>query len=89
AIETLAADERFYYPDTDEGRAQILADYQTILDEISAGIDDAFAGHNQLGADQLQAKSIQPGRFTYLLYGFFADYFCLWHDRYQYWLFSE
>ena len=25
---------------------------------MEAGIDDAFAGHNQLGADQLQAKSI-------------------------------
>ncbi len=42
AIDALAADERFYYPDTDEGRAQILADYQTMIDEISAGIDDAF-----------------------------------------------
>jgi len=42
AIETLAADERFYYPDTDAGRAQILTDYQTILDEINAGLDSAF-----------------------------------------------
>lgn len=42
AIETLAADERFYYPDTDEGRQQILEDYQTILDEIDAGIGEAF-----------------------------------------------
>jgi uncharacterized protein (DUF885 family) len=42
AIELLKADERFYYPDTDEGRAQIIADYQTIIDEISAGLDGAF-----------------------------------------------
>ena len=42
AIEALAAEESFYYPDTDEGRQQILADYQTILDEIDAGIGKAF-----------------------------------------------
>lgn len=42
AIETLKADEQFYYPDTDEGRAQILKDYQTILDEIGEGLDGIF-----------------------------------------------
>lgn len=42
AINTLAEDERFYYPDTAEGREQILVDYQTILDEIEAGLGDAF-----------------------------------------------
>lgn len=42
AIEAMADDPRFYYPDTDEGRAQILKDYQTILDEINAGLDSAF-----------------------------------------------
>ncbi len=31
------------YPDTNEGRAQILADYQAIIDEISAGLDPYFA----------------------------------------------
>jgi uncharacterized protein (DUF885 family) len=30
------------YPDTDEGRAQILADYQAILDEITAGLEPYF-----------------------------------------------
>ena len=42
AIEELAAQERFYYPDTDEGRQQILSDYQSILDEIEVGLDQAF-----------------------------------------------
>ncbi|PCI63569.1 MAG: DUF885 domain-containing protein [Gammaproteobacteria bacterium] len=42
AIEAMADDPRFYYPDTDAGRAQILTDYQTILDEINAGLDSAF-----------------------------------------------
>ncbi len=42
AIDILASNEKFYYPDTDDGRQQILADYQTILDEISEDLDDAF-----------------------------------------------
>lgn len=42
AIDTLAADERFYYEDSDAGREQILKDYQTILDEIDSNLDNAF-----------------------------------------------
>ncbi|MDP7591682.1 MAG: DUF885 domain-containing protein [Litorilituus sp.] len=42
AIEALKAQEKFYYPDTDAGRQKILDDYQAILDEISAGLDNAF-----------------------------------------------
>lgn len=42
SIELMAADERFYYPDSDEGRAQILVDYQKIIDEIDTGLDKAF-----------------------------------------------
>jgi uncharacterized protein (DUF885 family) len=30
------------YPDTDEGRTQIIADFQRIIDEIDAGLGDAF-----------------------------------------------
>jgi uncharacterized protein (DUF885 family) len=43
AINELANDEQFYYPDTDEGRAQILVHYQTILDEIDAGLGNSFS----------------------------------------------
>jgi uncharacterized protein (DUF885 family) len=43
AINALANDEKFYYPDTDQGRAQILADYQGILDEIDAGLGATFS----------------------------------------------
>ena len=32
----------FYYEDSDEGRAQILVDYQAMLDEFDAGLDAAF-----------------------------------------------
>jgi uncharacterized protein (DUF885 family) len=31
------------YPDTDEGRAQILVDYQAIIDDVTAGLDPYFA----------------------------------------------
>ena len=41
-INALAEEERFYYPDTDEGRAQILEDYRAIIEEIEAGLDEAF-----------------------------------------------
>ena len=41
-FDQLAEEERFYYPDTDAGRAQILEDYATIIDEIEAGIAGAF-----------------------------------------------
>ncbi|MCZ6821225.1 MAG: DUF885 domain-containing protein [Calditrichaeota bacterium] len=42
AIKTMSTNPEFYYADTDEGREQILADYQTILDEINSGMDSAF-----------------------------------------------
>ena len=41
-FDELAKEERFYYSDTDAGRAQILEDYATIIDEIEAGISSAF-----------------------------------------------
>lgn len=42
SIGIMASNERFYYPDTDEGRALILEDYQKIIDEIEKGMDKAF-----------------------------------------------
>jgi uncharacterized protein (DUF885 family) len=43
AIGQLADDDRFYYPDTDAGRQQILDDYRAIIEEIDAGLDQAFS----------------------------------------------
>ncbi len=51
AIEVMAADERFYYPDSDSGREQILADYQVIIDEIDAGLDKAFRIRAKAGVE--------------------------------------
>ena len=42
AMQSLNEEPRFLYPDTDEGRAQILADYVTMIDEIEAGMDQVF-----------------------------------------------
>ncbi len=51
AMEALQNDESFYYPDTDEGREQILKDYQKILDEINAGLNDTFAIRPEAGVE--------------------------------------
>lgn len=41
-INDFATEDKHYYPDTEEGRAQILADYTAMVDEVAAGIDDQF-----------------------------------------------
>ncbi|MFH2103559.1 MAG: DUF885 domain-containing protein [Chloroflexota bacterium] len=38
----LGKEERFLYPNTAEGRMACLAEYQRILDEINAGLEDVF-----------------------------------------------
>ncbi len=42
ASNAFSSDPAFYYKDSDAGRAQILEDYQTILDEIDVGLGSAF-----------------------------------------------
>jgi len=37
------------YPDTDEGRAQIIKDFQTIIDEIDDGLGDTFGVRPKTG----------------------------------------
>jgi len=41
-IQGLNKEERFLYPENDEGRELLLKEYQAILDKISLGLDDAF-----------------------------------------------
>lgn len=48
-VDQISAREDQLYPDTDEGRAQILADYQTIIDEIDAGLDPYFGVRPKAG----------------------------------------
>ncbi|WP_339840174.1 DUF885 domain-containing protein [uncultured Maribacter sp.] len=41
-IQLLNKEERFLYPDTNEGRELILKDYKSIIDDISQGMSKAF-----------------------------------------------
>ncbi|MFD2165285.1 DUF885 domain-containing protein [Thalassotalea euphylliae] len=67
AIEALAADERFYYEDSDEGRAQILKDYQKILDEIDGNLDNAFRIRPKAGMEVVRIPEFKektsPGAY--------------------------
>ena len=42
AISEMAEDPKFYYSDSGEGRDQILADYRSMIDEISQGLEPYF-----------------------------------------------
>ncbi|MFB2641535.1 DUF885 family protein [Shewanella bicestrii] len=67
AIEALAADPKFYYEDSDAGRAQILVDYQKILDEVNAGLDNAFRIRPQAGMEVVRIPEFKektaPGAY--------------------------
>lgn len=50
-VNTLTTEERFLYPDTDEGREQILDDYQAVIDDISGGLDPYFGVRPDAGVE--------------------------------------
>ncbi|MBC7659707.1 MAG: DUF885 domain-containing protein [Chitinophagaceae bacterium] len=54
-MEDLGRDQKVLYPDTDAGRAQILLDYKTILDESEAKMSDLF---DQKPKAKIQVKRI-------------------------------
>lgn len=45
----LRQDPRFLYPNSSEGKAQCLKDYQAIIDEVDRGLGDAFNTRPQVG----------------------------------------
>jgi len=67
AIEALAAEPKFYYEDSDAGRAQILVDYQAILDEVNAGLGDAFRIRPEAGMEVVRIPEFKektaPGAY--------------------------
>lgn len=67
AIEALAADPKFYYEDSDAGRAQILVDYQKILDEVNAGLNNAFRIRPKAGMEVVRIPEFKektaPGAY--------------------------
>lgn len=48
-VDQIASRADQLYPDTDEGRAQILVDYQTMIDEIDAGLGPYFGKRPKAG----------------------------------------
>lgn len=56
-LRALQRDERFLYPDTDEGRAQVLADYQAILDDAAPRLPALFG---RLPAAPVRVERVPP-----------------------------
>ena len=50
-LKELSEEPRFLYPETDEGREQVLADYRKIIAEISTGLDDWFSLQPKAGVE--------------------------------------
>lgn len=50
-VRQITADPAQLYPDSDEGRQAILADYQRILDEVNQGLGAAFDIRPKLGVE--------------------------------------
>jgi uncharacterized protein (DUF885 family) len=51
AMQQVSDDPKFYYPDTDQGREQILKDYQAIINEIDQNIGSAFNIRPSIGVE--------------------------------------
>ena len=67
AMEAYSSRPEFYYEDSDEGRAQILEDYQAILDEFDTKLDASFnirpkAGMEVVRVPEFREKSA-PGAY--------------------------
>ena len=67
AMDAYSSQPEFYYEDNDAGRQQILDDYQTILDELDAGLDDAFNIRPKAGVEVVRVPEFRektaPGAY--------------------------
>ncbi|MEJ2257032.1 MAG: DUF885 domain-containing protein [Woeseiaceae bacterium] len=67
AMDAYSSREEFYYEDSDAGRQQILEDYQAILDEIDAGLGDAFNVRPKAGIEVVRIPEFKektaPGAY--------------------------
>ena len=67
AMEIYSERPEFYYEDSDEGRQQILDDYQAMLDELDAGLDDAFRIRPKAGVEVVRVPEFRektaPGAY--------------------------
>jgi uncharacterized protein (DUF885 family) len=67
AMDEYSARPEFYYEDSDAGRQQILDDYQAMLDELDAGLDDAFNIRPKAGVEVVRVPEFRektaPGAY--------------------------
>ena len=67
AMEEYSSRPEFYYEDSDEGREQILEDYQAILDEFDAKLDVAFNVRPKAGMEVVRVPEFKektaPGAY--------------------------
>jgi uncharacterized protein (DUF885 family) len=67
AMDAYSSKPEFYYEDSDEGRQQILDDYQSMLDEFSAGLDGAFNIRPKAGIEVVRVPEFKektsPGAY--------------------------
>ncbi|MCP8901003.1 DUF885 domain-containing protein [Gilvimarinus xylanilyticus] len=56
---TLKEDPRFYYPDTEEGRDQYLADTRALIEQMEAHLPELFT---RLPQAELSVKAVEPFR---------------------------
>ena len=67
AMDAYSSRPEFYYEDSDEGRQQILDDYQAILDDIDAGLGDAFNVRPKAGIEVVRIPEFRektaPGAY--------------------------
>ena len=67
AMDAYSSQSEFYYEDSDDGRQQILDDYQAILDELDAGLDAAFNVRPKAGIEVVRVPEFRektaPGAY--------------------------
>ena len=68
AMQALGEEERFRYPDTDEGRRQILDDYSAIVAEADAGLDRAFNLRPKAGIEVVRIPAFKEANTSTAYY---------------------
>jgi len=67
AMDAYSSSPEFYYEDSDEGREQILEDYQSILDDIDANLDEVFNIRPEAGMEVVRVPEFKeetaPGAY--------------------------
>ena len=67
AMDVYSSQPEFYYEDSDAGRQQILDDYMTMLDELDAGLGDAFNVRPNAGIEVVRVPEFRektaPGAY--------------------------